>query len=237
MVPMIGLEWRTSGSGDGSRVISGHNAVFNQRTTLYDGTYYRWTEALAPSAFARVLASKPDVHFDIGHDLNRAMARTLAPGPIGKLELEVDDVGLRMYARLNPGDPDVVALASKMDLGIMDQGSFMFNVTAAGVRTVSSYDDSGKLIEDDTIIDICELRDVCICAQGAYPTTQLSLRTNLRMGAHVFSREVPGTDAGAPLVVASQTNGAPLAVGRDLAALRAKARIAAHTFQTKEQSK
>ena len=237
-VTLQDLQWRTSQSGDGTRIISGYAALCGVRTVLYDGTYYRWTEMLAPGCFDRVLATNPAVHFDHGHDLKTAMAYTLAPGPVGKLQLTADQIGLNIYARLNPADPDVIALAAKMDLGIIDQASFMFRVLASGVETVTSYDDAGKCTEDDTITEVAELSDTCVCAQGAYPTTSLALRTNLRSGAHVPNREVPATDAGAAAQpVASQTDGAPLAVARSLAALRANALVAVHLYPaTKEQA-
>lgn len=192
-VPLQGLEWRASGSGDGSRVLTGYAAVHEQVTTLYDGTYYRLDEKIARGAFTNVLAADPDVHLNLGHDMNRAIARTKVSG-IGGLELTSDDHGLKVYARLNANDPDVAALAAKMELGIMDQMSFAFRVKSSGVRYESETDANGKETELRTITEIAELYDVCVCAQGAYPTTEASLRSLLQAmdasGAHVPNREV-----------------------------------------------
>lgn len=176
-VPLRGLEWRESGSGDGSRILYGYAGVHDQATTLYDGPSWRWDEVVDAGAFDAVLSRDPDVHLNIGHDMNRAMARTKAPGPIGKLELTSDPHGLRMYARLSPDDPDVQALAAKMDLGIMDQCSFAFTMAGGVTRTETTTDESGKEIELDHLVSIGDLFDVCVCARGAYPTTEASLRS------------------------------------------------------------
>lgn len=212
-VPVHDLQIRESGSGDGSRVVEGYASVFDTETTLYEGMRYRWTETIARGAFDSVLAKAPDVHLNLGHDMNRAIARTKAPGPIGKLELSVDDTGLKFYARLNPDDPDVQALASKMDLGIMDQCSFAFRVKSSGITNVTTTDADGFTTDADTITEISELYDVCVCAQGAYPTTSAALRTLLRDGARAVPA-VPASGEGAASPVPSDTPGATQSVER-----------------------
>jgi hypothetical protein len=52
--------------------------------------WWRLREKIARGAFTKVLASKPDVHLNIGHDMNRAIARTGVDG-VGGLELTEDD--------------------------------------------------------------------------------------------------------------------------------------------------
>jgi HK97 family phage prohead protease len=177
VVPLTEIEWRDSGSGDGSRILSGYAAVYDEPTTLYNGKFYRWDEVIQHGAFDAILATDPDVHFNLGHDMNRSMARTKAAGPIGKLELNSDAHGLRMYARLSATDPDVQALAAKMDLGIMDQCSFAFTMAGGVTKTETTTDADGKQTDLDTLVQIGDLFDTCVCARGAYPTTEAALRS------------------------------------------------------------
>lgn len=231
VVPVQGLEWRESGSGDKSRIFTGYAAVFGQRTVLYDGTYFRWTELIDAKAFDNVLASDPDVHFNMGHDMNKSMARTKAPGPLSKLELTADDHGLRVYARLNPENRTVQELIPLMEDGVMDQMSFAFRLKASGRMTLSTTDTNGKTTDDDTILDIAELIDVCICAQGAYPTTEASLRQRMDAAFAPKRREVaPDGDGaqGSPAVSPDPDGAGTIWVDPKLVAARAQA-LAART--------
>lgn len=168
------IEWRdATQAGDDSYSFVGHAAVFNTRTTLFAGTYWTWTEQIEPGAFRNILATRPDVHFNIGHDMDRSVARTGIEG-IGGMELREDETGLLVQARLSPADPDVQALASKLRLGVMDQMSFAFK--PGETRTVITTDAEGHETEDDTIVEVADLIDVCVCARGAYPTTDAGLR-------------------------------------------------------------
>lgn len=169
------LEWRdASQTGDGSYTFNGHAAVFNQVTTLYKGRSFSMTEEIATGAFDDVLAASPDVHFNLGHDMNRVMARTGVSG-VGGLELSTDPIGLRTFSRLSPDDPDVVALEVKMRLGLIDQMSFKFQIGAYEITTTS--DETGYENDHRRITTVSELYDVCACAQGAYPQTDASLRS------------------------------------------------------------
>ena len=190
------LQWRESGSGDGSRVLTGYAAVTGQVTTLYAGRNYQMDEVIAPGAFDEVLAGNPDVHLNIGHDMNRAIARTGING-VGGLQLSVDPHGLRVYARVSGSDPDVQALAAKMDLGIMDQMSFAFRIGAQTCLT--TIDESGRETDLWTIETVSDLYDTCVCAQGAYSTTEAALRTLALsgIGADVANRQVAHDDDGA----------------------------------------
>jgi HK97 family phage prohead protease len=171
--PLQGLEWRdASGTGDGSYTLTGHAAVFGVETELYRGATWSWREVIEPGAFTAVLATNPDVHLNLGHDMNRSIARTNRSG-VGGLELAEDEIGLRVFARLDPADPDVQALAAKMSRGIVDQMSFCFRV---GSMTTESGVADGVAFEVDHIIEVSDLYDVCACAQAAYPQTDASLR-------------------------------------------------------------
>ena len=178
VVPLQNIEWRQSDSGDGSRILAGYAAVYEQETTLYAGQHYTVKEKLAYGAFNAVLAKNPDVHLNIQHDMARAIARTRVSG-IGGLELKSDLHGLRVYSRLNKDDPDVQSLAAKMDLKIMDQMSFAFRVLSSGSEWHTTVDANGHETELRIINEVAELYDVCVCAQGAYPQTDAVLRSLL----------------------------------------------------------
>jgi hypothetical protein len=65
--------------------MSGYAAVFNQTTTLYDSKFLKLTESIARTFFDNVLRDQPMnsadgvVHFNFGHDMNRAVAATDVP--------------------------------------------------------------------------------------------------------------------------------------------------------------
>ena len=227
VVPLNDIEWRESGSGDGTRVLSGYAAVYDQPTTLYDGKFYRWDEVIQHGAFDAILATDPDVHFNLGHDMNRSMARTKAPGPVGKLQLSSDAHGLHMYARLNPSDPDVVALAAKMDHGIMDQCSFAFTMNGGITKTESTTDEGGKQTDLDTLVQIGDLFDTCVCARGAYPTTEAALRSLMESQGRAIA--VPAEAPARSQEVPENADGAQAdpAIARKRATLLAESAVAA----------
>ena len=77
-----------------------------------------------------------------------------------------------------------------MDDGVVDQMSFAFRVKPEGVSTITTCDEDGKTTDEDTILEVAELVDVCVCAQGAYPTTEAALRTRIQTDARVANRAV-----------------------------------------------
>jgi HK97 family phage prohead protease len=184
VAPLLNAEWRDKGeTGDGSYTLTGHAAVFEQETVLFDIGWYRLREKIARGAFTSVLSRRPDVHFNHGHDMNTAMARTSVRG-IGSLELTQDEIGLRVFARLDPADLDVQRLAPKMDRGIVDQMSFAFML--GDYERVEEEDADGNTDVLRTIVEVGDLYDVCVCAQGAYPTTDAALA--LRTMNHILGR-------------------------------------------------
>lgn len=187
-------------TGDGhSWTIEGYAAVFEQATVLYDGKWFRIREELARGAFdgvmQRVASGDELVHLNHGHDMSSAVAASnvRASGgsqlPIGGLELNVDDHGLRFFARVDAEDPDAVRMAAKMRRGVVGQASFAFRIGEESL-TVRELDD-GRDDELYRIEEVSALYDVCVCAQGAYPQTESYIRSlaaaSLRvpdLGAH-----------------------------------------------------
>lgn len=205
VLPITGLEVRGQDqTGDGSFTLSGYAAVTEQETTLYDGRFWRMREIISRGAFGPVLArAGTDVHLNVGHDMTRAIARTGVDG-VGRLELTEDDTGLRMWARLDPSDPDVAALIPKMRNGIIDQASFAF--TVARDETTLTEAEDGKEDELRRILEVGELYDVTVVARGAYPQTSATVRA--LFGA--LGRSGPDPE-GRPHVVAPQAGDHPIA--------------------------
>ena len=84
-----------------------------------------WTERVAQGAFQRTLAENPDVNFLVNHE-GMALARTKS----GTMRLTEDSTGLHTEARLDPTNPQVVALRSAVERGDIDEMSFAFRVTS-----------------------------------------------------------------------------------------------------------
>ncbi|MCC6743418.1 MAG: HK97 family phage prohead protease [Acidobacteria bacterium] len=165
-------------SGDGSFIIEGYAAVFEQETVLYDGRWVRIREEIARGAFDNVLERLADgdglVHLNFGHDMNTAIAASNVYG-VGGLVLWADDHGLRFEARADSADPDAQRLAAKLRRGVVGQASFAF--TIAREETEQSEDEDGKIDLRYRITEIGNLYDVCACPQGAYPQTESHLRS------------------------------------------------------------
>lgn len=167
-----------SGSGDGSWVVSGYAATFDEPYTLYDSKWFVMREQIAPGAFddvlTRVAAGDELVHLNHGHDMMSAVAATDVAG-VGSLELTADSHGLKFVARVDAEDPDAVRMAAKMRRGVVAQASFAFTIDTefAQIRDL----DDGREDELWTIEKVGHLYDVCVCAQGANPYTESSLRS------------------------------------------------------------
>jgi HK97 family phage prohead protease len=183
VAPITGIDVRdTQGTDDNTWTMSGYAAVFDQRTTLYDGRMVKITEDIAPEAFNTVLRSQSMeqpagvVHFNLGHDMNRAVAATdVTPGQPGSLQLTADTQGLRFLAKVPRDDPDGIALATKMRSGVVRQASFAFTISELESRTIEREDGPDEI--HDRIMEIGHLYDVCACAQGAYSQTVSGLRS------------------------------------------------------------
>lgn len=158
--------------------MGGYAAVYGQETTLWEiPGFIRVREEIAPNAFKNVLErigrGEEIVHFNHGHDMKTAVAATDVQG-IGSLELGEDSHGLRFFARVDQEDMDARQLAVKMRRNIVRQSSFAFTI-ADEERVATETDDFYDV--KYTINEIGHLYDVCACAQGAYPQTEVGLRS------------------------------------------------------------
>lgn len=113
------LELRAKG-----RRLEGYAATFGTEARIAD-----FSEVIAPGAFARSLASNPDILALVDHDSGRVLARTRS----GTLRLSEDSKGLAFDLDLpdTTAGRDVLALAERGDLGGM---SFAFTVPKGGER-------------------------------------------------------------------------------------------------------
>ncbi len=185
----------STASGGDWYTITGHAAVFEQDTTLYSGKGYRVTESISRGAFDAVLASGCDVHLNIGHDMNRVLARTGISGVSG-LDLSCDATGLRVHARVRRGLSYMGDLAQLMEDGAVDQMSFAFTID--NEERHSFTDASGVEVDHYTIRSVGDLYDVCVCAQGAYTQTDAELVMHERgrsLGVSRVDRTIAASDS------------------------------------------
>jgi HK97 family phage prohead protease len=183
VAPLTHVEVRDPESNDDNTwTMSGYAAVFNEQTTLYDSKFVRLTESVAPKFFDRILREQPMgqpegvVHFNPGHDMNRAVAATDVPaGQPGSLKLKADAHGLHYLAKVSRDDPDGVAMAVKMRNGVIRQSSFAFTVAESEYTYTENED--GPDQEHRTLVEGKHLYDVCALPQGAYPQTVSGLRS------------------------------------------------------------
>lgn len=177
IVPLTNVDVRDpSANPDGTWTMSGYAAVFNQQAVYLDSKWLRIVLEIDPHAFDDVLAtqelSKPEgcVHFNLGHDMNRAVAATnVDSGKPGSLQLKVDAHGLYYLAKVSKDDPDGVALAVKMRDGVIAQASMAF-VCGTDETTITETDE-GPDIMLRRILKVSALYDVCACPQGVFPQT------------------------------------------------------------------
>lgn len=146
---------------DGTVVVEGYAAVFNQPTNIGDV----FSEVIAPGAFRSALARKDDVEFLINHG-GLPIARSTA----GNLTLTEDSHGLHMRAVLDAADPDVQRLVPKMRARMLDQMSFAFRALDQEWETPADG------LDVRTIRDVM-LFDVSVVNRGAYPQTEIALRS------------------------------------------------------------
>jgi HK97 family phage prohead protease len=116
------LEFRETSDGSGL-VYRGYASTTETEYPVYGGTFPGWVETMAAGSFKRTLKNNADVSFLINHD-GMALARTKA----GTLQLNEDQTGLHVEARLNPNVSAVRDLYELSRDGNMDEMSFGFRV-------------------------------------------------------------------------------------------------------------
>lgn len=217
-VPIANLEVRDSGAGDGQFTIRGHASVFDRQSCDLGG----FTESIAPGAFTRALNGAPDVHMLWDHDTSKVLARTKN----GTLELREDPMGLHMWGRVAPtsysGDLRVL-----MARGDIDQASFAFTIER---EEWTENEDDGSL--HARVLEVRDLYDVTVCAQGAYPAASAQIARARLQNAYdlgrLSARDHQHSGDPAPADPVEVVDEAPppgdASTRRDLAVLRSRSR-------------
>jgi len=147
---------------DGMPVVEGYATVYDFAYDIAGGPDMGgFTEVIAPGA-AKKSAMEADVRLLANHE-GLPLARTKS----GTLELESDDIGLKVRATLDPSNPTAAEVRSAMERGDVDQMSFAFRV----VR-----DEWNKDYSERTISEV-KLYDVSVVTYPANPATVVKLRS------------------------------------------------------------
>ena len=165
-VPLEDVEWRAEQNGRGADLtVRGHASVYDRLSLDLGG----FRERIARDAFTNVLDRNPDVHALWDHDTKYVLARTKNK----TLELREDPIGLHFWAKV--ADTSYAKdLRILMERGDVDQASFAFTVA----RDEWSIDDQDNVTR--TILEVGELYDVTVTAQGAYPQSDASVVQRMR---------------------------------------------------------
>lgn len=116
-------------AADGTLALRGYASRFGNWYDVGDPERGGFRERLTTGAFTRTLSEGPDVSLVLDHGRSGSglpLARTTA----GNLTLHQDDAGLAVDAVLDPDDPDVALLATKMRSNLISGMSFAFLVTS-----------------------------------------------------------------------------------------------------------
>lgn len=161
-----GIEIRTN--DDGTLHVAGYATTWGTEYDLYGGPERGgWTESVESGAASKALAENDDVRFLVNHE-GLPLARTKSK----TLTLEQDEMGLRMEADLDPGNPTVVELVSALRRGDVDQMSFAFTV----VRQEWNDDYTRRVIRE------VRLFDVAAVTYPANPATIIGVRADTPAG-------------------------------------------------------
>lgn len=155
------LELRTD-EETGLPVLEGYATIYEYRYDIGGGPEAGgFTEVIARGAAAKS-AAEADVRLLANHD-GLPLARTKS----GTLQLESDDIGLKVRATLDPANPAAAEVRSAMERGDVDQMSFAFKVLR------DSWDDG----YDNRTISEVKLFDVSVVTYPANPATVVKLRS------------------------------------------------------------
>lgn len=169
-IPMDRVELRDSGD-DNIITLEGYASTFEQYDMYGGPANGGWIEQLDPRAFERTLKEKPDLHLLINH-AGMPLARTKS----GTLQLSTDDHGLKVVAQLDRRDPEVQALAVKMERGDLDEMSFAFRVKGQKWEATDEFPEDPEALRTITEVSLHK-GDVSVVNWGANPTTSAGIRS------------------------------------------------------------
>ena len=169
-IPMDRVELRDSGD-DNIITLEGYASTFEQYDMYGGPANGGWIEQLDTRAFERTLKEKPDLHLLINH-AGMPLARTKS----GTLQLSTDDHGLKVVAQLDKRDPEVQALAVKMERGDLDEMSFAFRVKGQKWEATDEFPEDPEALRTITEVSLHK-GDVSVVNWGANPTTSAGIRS------------------------------------------------------------
>lgn len=156
----------------GQIILEGYASTFDPYDVNGGPDCGGWVEQLSTRAFDQTLSEQPDVQLLINH-AGTPLARTKS----GTMKLSVDGHGLRVWASLDPDDPDVKGLLPKMRRGDMDEMSFAFRVNDQDWDRAYSH----RTIQGVSL----EKGDVSVVNYGANPATKAVLADAVGMLAQL----------------------------------------------------
>lgn len=155
----------TTRNDENEPTIEGYFAVFGvEYWPVGRDKDWSWYETIAPTAFD--LERDRDVRALVNHDSTLVLGRTTA----GTLDLKVDGHGLYGRIKVNPADPDAMALYERVKRGDVSQCSFGFNILKEQWTTEAGSAEHCELQD-------VELWEVSCCTFPAYDETEISART------------------------------------------------------------
>lgn len=156
-----GMAVEERADGEAQKLV-GYAAVFDQETDI--GGYFR--EVVRCGAFSEAL-NRDDIHALFNHDYGNVIGRKKA----GTLTVTEDDHGLRV--EITPPNTQLARdLIENIRAGNIDQMSFAFSMDG-GKQT---WDETGDM-PLRSIEKVGSLHEVSVVPRGAYPTTEIGLRS------------------------------------------------------------
>lgn len=152
------LKTRSLEEGSDSITLGGYAAMFNSRTTLWEG----FDEIIVPNAFSKTLSEQGDVRCLFNHDWSKVLGRTKS----GTLRLFEDERGLKFEVDI-PNNSYANDLVESMERGDINQCSFGFFITKEELDW-----DSDPVLR--TILEV-ELYEVSIVSIPAYDDTEAAV--------------------------------------------------------------
>lgn len=215
---------RDSGAGDGSFTIKGHAAVFNQWS--HPLGYSGFLEQIAPGAFTNALTKAETNGAGVVSVWDHDTRWLLGTTQNNTLDMEQDATGLGYWTRVAPTSY-AADLRILLERGDISQCSFCFTIARESWTWVEETE-TGKEQLYATVEEVEDLFDVTVCAQGAYPQTDIGISNNLysnarsRMETALREGRVPGLtfdDARSRgIISAGNPNGAPRTAPEGVAA-------------------
>lgn len=164
-------------ASDAELVLTGYASVFDAPYDIMGGPPWGFTEVVDSRAFDVTLKANPDVHLLINHE-GMPLARTRSK----TLDLSADSHGLKVWASLDRGDPDVQRLERKMTRGDMDEMSFAFRTT----RDEWNEDETQRRLLEVSL----DKGDVSVVNFGANPAAHSELQRALDTLVHANEEDL-----------------------------------------------